>query len=98
MFILVPQLKDILKELYTKVAVKWEDIGIMLGLESGMLEALKTQENKPESQLREMLKLWIKQVHPQPTWSAIVDALESVGEGALAGQLNEKYVYCNTAS
>ena len=40
-----------------------------------------------------MLKLWLKVVNPQPTWSAIVDALQSLGEDTLAKNLKEKYLY-----
>ena len=73
--------------------MKWENIGILLGLDPGELENIKTQENsKPESRLREMFKLWLKKVDPLPTWSAVVDALESLEERGLAKQLQEKYL------
>lgn len=60
-----------------------------------MLENIKAndQNSKPENRLREMLKLWLKVVNPQPTWSAIVDALQSLGEDTLAKNLKEKYLY-----
>ena len=30
-----PELRDLLKELYSKAADKWEDIGILLGIKDG---------------------------------------------------------------
>ena len=38
-----PELKDLLKQLYTKVADKWEDIGILLVIKDGQLN-LTTQK------------------------------------------------------
>ena len=52
-----PKIGDLLKELYTKAASKWEDIGLVLEIEPESLESLKTAENStPQSRLREMLK------------------------------------------
>ena len=41
-----PELKDLLKELYTKVADKWEDIGVLLGIMDGQLKAIKSNDGK----------------------------------------------------
>ena len=40
-----------------------------------------------------MLTVWLKQIHPPPTWYILIDALESppVGEMALADKLRAKY-------
>ena len=87
-----PELKYLLRELYTKVADKWEDIGIFLGIETGTLDAIKTAENsKPQHCLREMLKLWLSRVSPPPSWAAIADVIEELGEESLAHQLRTKY-------
>ena len=42
-----------------------------------------------------MLALWLKQVDPPPTWSALVAALQdpTIEEGALAKQVESKYVH-----
>ena len=87
-----PELKDLLKELYTKAADKWEDIGILLGIKPGRLDAIKTAENHTaQSCLREMLKIWLKRISPPPSWSAIAEAIELLGDQNLADQLRTKY-------
>jgi hypothetical protein len=87
-----PELKDLAKELYSTVSNKWEDIGILLGIQPGRLDAIKTAENHiPQSCLREMLKIWLTRVSPPPSWAAIADAIELLGDQSLADQLRTKY-------
>ena len=93
-----PDLRDILKELYTTTAAdKWEDIGIMLGIKPSELDTIKSAENRiPQSCLREMLKLYLQKDSPPPSWAAIVEALEFVGEETLAAQIKSKH--CSSQS
>ena len=88
-----PELRDLLKELYsTKAADKWEDVGIMLGIKPSQLDAIKSAGNQiSQSCLRETLKLYLQKDNPPPSWAAIVEALEFVGEETLAGQIKSKY-------
>ena len=89
-----PELKDLLKELYTQVADKWEDIGIMLRIEDGQLKRFKHDHSQDSKTcLREMLRIWLSRVNPAPSWSAIAEALESLGYERLATHL--KSTYCN---
>ena len=89
-----PELKDLAKELYNTVSDQWEDIGILLGIESGRLSALKTAENHiAQSRLREMLKIWLKRVSPPPSWAVIADAVELLGDQNLAAHLRNKYMH-----
>lgn len=75
------------------VASKWEDVGILLDIEPESLESLKTAENNSsQSRLREMLKIWLKKINPPPSWSAIADALQSLGDEQLAQNLRSKYL------
>ena len=85
-----PTLQDLLKELYS-TASEWENIGVLLGIDSRTLDAIKATENsKSQSCLREMLKVWIKRVDPPPSWSAIAEAVELLGDEHLANQLRTK--------
>ena len=88
----VPTLPDLLKELLSKVASKWENIGILLGIDDGPLSKIKA-DNHGESGdcLREMLRVWLKKVDPPPSWNLLVDALKSLGEEKLAQELRKKY-------
>ena len=89
-----PELKDLLKELYTKAADKWEDIGILLGIKDGQLKQIKSDNgNDSKTCLREMMRVWLSRVDPPPSWSAIAEALEFLGDEELATQLSSKY--CN---
>ena len=90
-----PELRDILKELYsTDAADKWEDIGIMLSINIRNLNEIKSAPGNQNSQscLREMFKLYLEKVNnPSPSWNAIVEALEIVGEGTLVARIKSKY-------
>ena len=89
-----PELKDLVKELYSKVSHSWKAIGIMLGLDPDVLDAIKTSENnKAQNCLREMLTAWTRRVNPPPSWSAIVEAIECLGDEVLADYLKTKYMY-----
>ena len=87
-----PTLQDLLKQLYSTASDSWEDIGILLGIDSRALDTIKATENsKSQSCLREMLKVWLKRVNPPPSWSAIADAVEFMGDEYLANRLRTEY-------
>ena len=89
-----PELRDIFKELYsTDAADKWEDIGIMLSISVRNLNEIKSAPGNQSSQscLREMFKLYLERSNPSPSWNAIVEALEFVGEGTIAARIKSKY-------
>ena len=90
-----PTLKLLLKALYSTVADKWEDIGILLDIEDGQLAKVKADNPVNSGNcLREMLRIWLKRVEPQPaSWKDLVDALTDLGEEKLAQQL--KVTYCS---
>ena len=88
----VPTLPDLLKELFGTVASNWENIGILLGIDDGLLSKIKA-DNHGESGncLREMLRVWLKKVDPPPSWNLLVDTLKSLGEEKLAEELRKRY-------
>ena len=88
-----PELKDLIKELLTKASDKWENIGILLGVEPGRLDAIKAAENLPQNCLREMLKIWLNRVSPPPSWTAIAETIDLLGDQKLADHIRTKY-YC----
>ena len=87
-----PTLKVVLKELYNKVASKWENIGILLDIDDGPLSKIKA-DNRGDSGdcLREMFRIWLKKVDPPPSWNDIVEALECLGEEKLSQELKGRY-------
>ena len=72
------------------VAAKWENIGIFIGIKPNILESIKKDNSSQEDCLREMLKVWEKQVDPPPTWSTMADALHIIGENELARNLRDR--------
>ena len=87
-----PTLKNVLKVLQNKVSNKWEDIGIQLDIDDGQLSQIKT-DNAGDSKacLREMLRAWLKRANPLPSWSEMIEALESQGNEDIASQIKDKY-------
>ena len=72
------------------VAAKWENIGILVGIKPNILDSIKKDNSSSQEDcLREMLKVWEKQVNPPPTWSAMADALCIIGENEFARNLRD---------
>ena len=88
-----PRFITLLRELSSKVSADGEDIGVALDLEQGQLNTMKCHHQQSMRCFREMLKLWLKQVNPPPTWSAIIEAIEVLDPKykPLAETLKKKY-------
>ena len=87
-----PELKDLMDAFYHTVADKWEHIGIYLHLPMATLKTISERhQHDPRKCLVEMLGVWLKRLHPPPTWSAIIDAVVFLGEEQLGSKLREKY-------
>ena len=86
-----PKLKDLQKELST-VANEWENIGIQLEIEEGQLKRIKS-DNAGDciACLREMLRVWLSRVAPPPSWSAMADAVDTLGCEDIATHLRTTY-------
>ena len=88
-----PQFTILVHELTNRVAAKWEEMGISLRLESGLLEIIKKDNpNDCRACLRVMLKEWMKRVDPSPSWLAIIEAVKDCGYSLLARTLRNKYL------
>ena len=83
----VPKLARRLKEVETN----WMTFGIQLGVEMG---TLKRFEASPPRNLREnfaeMLQYWLDNT-ANPTWQAIFEALEAIGNRRLVTELKLKH-------
>ena len=73
-----------------KVRDRWKKIGLYLKIPNEKLEVI-TEKNDPYTCLVHLLYTWLKQVDPAPTWTAIIEAVEFLGEEQLAKELREKY-------
>ena len=75
---------------------KWMYIGLELDIFQADLDAIQAIHRGDIGEcLTEMLALWLKQVDPPPTWTALVAALQIpvVGCGYLVEQVESKYVH-----
>ena len=76
------------------VRSKWYDIGVELDITFLTLDAIKEQclDNTAHC-LTEMLKKWLSNTSPPPTWTGLIEALSSepVEEKELAEKIREKY-------
>ena len=80
--------------LYHKVADKWKMIGIRLIIPKGKLAGITEKyPHDPHRCLVEMLEIWLEQVHPPPTWTAIIEAGGVSGRGS-AWKGAEREVHC----
>ena len=87
----IPELKVLLREL-RRVANEWEDIGIELDIEEGQLRQINTDKaGDSKACLREMLRVWLSRVAPPPSWSAMADALDTLGHQDIATHLRSSY-------
>ena len=69
-----------------------EDIGILLDIEDGQLAKVKADNLMNSGNcLREMLRIWLKKVDPQPSWTDLIDSLNALGEEKLAQTLKDRY-------
>lgn len=85
-------MKDLMAALYHKVADKWKVIGVQLDIGFSNLTSIETKNhNNPHLCLLDMLEVWLKRVNPPPTWPAIIEAVEFLGEEQLGRDLKMKY-------
>ena len=80
--------------LSSEVATVWDQIGGVLGVSVGFLETTKRKyPGDCQTCFMEMLKEWMKQVDPPPSWSAIISAIENIpGYNSLAQTLRNRYL------
>ena len=75
----------------------WESLGLLLGLESATLEAIKADNSgKKQACKRKMLEHWLDgkdQVTEcgGPTWRQLTDCLKQLEEDTLAKDIEEQY-------
>lgn len=74
------------------IRAKWKQFGLQLGVDTGTLDGIEYEFRNPGNCLMETLKQWLK-THPQPTWEAVIQALQSssVNEKQLGSSLETEY-------
>lgn len=72
-------------------ADEWENIGVFLDVPEGVLNTIAKDNSRSRDCLREMLKVWLKQIDPRPTWKALAEAVEKIDPN-LSKTITDKYV------
>ena len=88
-----PELKDAFKILYSQ-ASHWENIGVLLGMDSNELDKIRDNEREVENCLRAMLSKWLKHVDPVPTWKGLAEAMEVIDQ-SLAEKIRRHSKSCH---
>ena len=70
-----PTLKEAFQLLFP-LAHEWHNIGVLLGIPDGDLDAINADNAAVRSCLREMLRKWLSRVDSRPTWSSLAEAVE----------------------
>ena len=83
-------LKNTLKLLFPS-ADEWHNIGVFLDIPAGVLQTIAKDNSRSRDCLREMLVVWLKQTHPQPTWKALAEAVETI-DPKLSKTITDKYI------
>ena len=79
----VPTIKDLNRHVAKKFAADWEDIGLELGLELGVLKIVaKDNPQQSVACCREVLDKWLKST-PSASWRTLEVALTNVRRQAL---------------
>jgi len=91
-------LGDLQNELHG-TSSKWYNLGVQLRIKLGDLDNIRREGLTPVDCLREMLKIWLKQVDPYPTRNTLITALKRpvINEHQLASQLEKKYTSDGTS-
>ena len=85
----IDDLCDVLEAVW-EARSKWYNIGLKLGTSAGTLDSIKTgAKENPDDCITAMIKDWLNNGKPKPTWAAVAKAFKSpmVGYEHLAGRL-----------
>ena len=93
-----PLLKDVMLECTlspdkSEAEQRWEDIGVQLEIDEEVLDKYRLYHNdEMDMVFRKVIKAWVNQTYPPPTWLNFVEALERLQIcSTLAHHLRSKY-------
>ena len=84
----IHDLGDVLEAAW-KARVKWYNIGLKLGISADNLDSIEATSQNPDKCFTTMIKDWLRNGRPTPSWAAVANALKSpmVGYAQLAEEL-----------
>ena len=87
-----PPTNELVLRKLIKVASMWELIGTLLKIDEGELSTIKAdRSNQSRLCTKDMIGKWLSKVDPSPSWTALANALDLLGEEKLAKEINEEF-------
>ena len=72
-----PTMKMLLENVATKIATKWETFGIMVELESEVINIIKSEQTKEVLRMMEVFQQWQCTNRPPFTWNTVIETLRT---------------------
>ena len=69
---------DVCLRLLLPIAKDWHTIGTLLKVPSPELEQIESDYLSCRDRVREMIKKWLKQIKPYPTWKRLAEAVKYI--------------------
>ena len=82
-------LPSVYKELLP-LASEWHIIGALLELPTGKLKEIEADYQKVSHRLREMIRIWLTRIDPDPSWEQLVEKLKVINQ-SIAAEIFQKY-------
>ena len=76
-------------KLMLPLASDWKVIGALLSLPCDLLDKIAADEDRANDRLLAVLKEWLKQVNPIPSWAMLADAVKPFNETIAKKLLDE---------
>ena len=73
------------------IAADWQNIGVFLQLPDSDLKQIESDySGRCRDCVREMIRKWLKQVNPEPSWKRLAEAVEII-DSAIAEKIVKKH-------
>ena len=90
-----PTLQELSSHVIVKAAKKWHSLGIQLGLPPECLDAIEQNHSRDSQRCcEEIFKDWLVRPQLEPSWSSLIEALESdaVSQNNVACELKKHFL------
>ena len=90
--LLEPKVQDLMTGVASVITAKWQEMGILLGLEQNDLDTIQLSSNVPKTCFQQVFACWKQKQCSKYSWTTIYTALTSMNEQRLARAIKEKYL------
>lgn len=85
------KLSEVFK-LLLPMASQWQEIAVLLEIPHFETEMIKQENARVKGCLLAMVTKWFKQANPRPSWNMLAQAVEALGNQAMAEDIRKKYI------